>query len=282
MPILSLTPKDLHTYQKKLSELNNTEDSFALIKELHQRLTVNEAELKKLEFAVNLLQIQGNHDLQKDSVKKEHQKLRDIRQTIDDRILIVEQKLYLGIPEDLDEMEQLIIEQEAIVADQEKLNEDEISLLEKMSQIDVGFGKQLAEIDQSRSNHEIPLRATLERELSLVETAEKQTELRSKLLSFLPILLIPILLDLIAFKIGINGASQLIFAHYIFLISLISIQVFFADQIRVKIAAYLAIKQCELFFKQISDNFNELEKAKRLIETKNNIKSEDILSLDMS
>lgn len=179
-------------------------------------------------------------------------------------------------------MEQLIVEQEAIVADQEKLNEDELSLLEKMSQIDVAYGKQLAEIDQSRSNREIPLKSKLERELSLVEAAEKQTALRSKLLSFLPILLIPILLDFIAFKIGINGANQLIFAHYIFLISLISIQVFFADQIRVKIAAYLAIKQCELFFKQISDNFNELEKAKRQIETKHNIKSEDILSLDMS
>jgi len=282
MPILSLSPKDLQTYQKQLSQLANTEDSFAVIKELHQRLTVNEAELKKLEFAVNLLQIQGNHDLQKDALKKEHQKLKDIRQTIDDRILIVEQKLYLGIPDDLDEMEQLIVEQEAIVADQEKLNEDELSLLEKMSQIDVAYGKQLAEIDQSRSNREIPLKSKLERELSQVEAAEKQTALRSKLLSFLPILLIPILLDFIAFKIGINGANQLIFAHYIFLISLISIQVFFADQIRVKIAAYLAIKQCELFFKQISDNFNELEKAKRQIETKHNIKSEDILSLDMS
>lgn len=78
MPILSLSPKDLQTYQKQLSQLANTEDSFAVIKELHQRLTVNEAELKKLEFAVNLLQIQGNHDLQKDALKKEHQKLKDI------------------------------------------------------------------------------------------------------------------------------------------------------------------------------------------------------------
>lgn len=282
MPILSLSPKDLPTYQKQLSQLANTEDNFAIIKELRQRLTVNEAELKKLEFAINLLQIQGNHDLQKDALKKEHQKLKDIRQTIDDRILIVEQKLYLGIPDDLDEMEQLIVEQEAIVADQEKLNEDELSLLDKMSQIDVAFGKQLAEIDQSRSNREIPLKAKLERELSEVETAQKQTELRSKLLSFLPIFLIPILLDFIAFKIGINGASPLIFAHYIFLISLISIQVFFADQIRVKIADHLAVKRCELFFKQISDSFNELEKAKRLLETKHSIKAEDVLSLDMS
>ncbi|WP_316806606.1 hypothetical protein [Pedobacter agri] len=282
MPILSLSPKDLQTYQKQISQLGNTEDSFAVIKELHQRLTINEAELKKLEFAVNLLKIQGDHDLQKDAVKKQHQKLKDIRQTIDDRILIVEQKLYLGIPDDLDEMEQLIVEQEAIVADQEKLNEDELSLLDSMSQIDVAFGKQLAEIDQSRSNREIPLKAKLERELSQVETAQKQTELRSKMLSVLPMLVIPILLDFIASKIGINGSGPLIFSHYIFLISLIAIQIFFADQIRLKIYAFLAVKQCELFFKQISDQFDELEKAKKQIETRHSIKSEDILSLDMS
>ncbi|MDQ1139352.1 hypothetical protein [Pedobacter agri] len=282
MPILSLSSKDLQTYQKRLTQLAHTEDSFAVIKELHQRLTVNEAELKKLEFAVNLLQIQGNHDLQKDAVKKEHQKLKDIRQTIDDRILIVEQKLYLGIPDDLDEMEQLIAEQEAIVADQEKLNEDELSLLEKMSQIDVAFGKQLAEIDQSRSNRELPLNAKLESALQQVEAAQKQTELRSKMLSFLPILLVPIILDCIAYKIGINGSNPLIFSHYIFLISLIVIQIFFADQIRIKIFSFLAVKQCDLFFKQISDSLSELEKTKRQIETKHSIKAEDILSIDMS
>jgi len=282
MPTLSLSPKDLQTYQRQLTQLASTEDSFAMIKELHQRLSINEAELEKVEFAVNLMQIQGSHELQKEAIKKQHQQLKDIRQTIDDRILIVEQKLYLGIPEDLQEMEQLITEQEAIVADQEKLNEDELSLLEKMSQIDVAFGKQLAEIDQSRLNREVPLKAKLERQLSDVAQAAKQTELRSKLLSFIPIFLIPILLDFIAYKIGINGLKPLIFSHYIFLISLIAIQVFYADAIRIKIANHLAKKQCELFFKQISDSLNEIEKAKRQIEAKHSIRAEDILTLDMN
>ncbi|WP_231426169.1 hypothetical protein [Pedobacter sp. Leaf250] len=282
MPILSLSLKDLPNYSKQLLQLSSTKEKFDTVREIYQRISVNEAELEKLEFAVSLLQVQGNYDLQKDSVKKQHQKLKDIRQTIDDRILIVEQKLYLGIPEDLDEMERLIVEQEAIVADQEKLNDDELSLLESMSQIDVAFGKQLAEIDQSRSNRDVPLKAKLERYILTVEETEKRVLLQSKLFSFIPLLVIPIILDFLAYKMGINGAKPIIFSHYIFLISLVGIQIFFADTIIQKTSSFLADKQIALFIKQISDDLNNLEKSKRQIETKNNIKTEDLIALDMN
>lgn len=282
MPILSLSPKDLSNFDKQLVQLSSTKDKFELIREIYKRVSVNETELEKLEFAVNLLQVQGNYDLQKEALRKQHQKLKDIRQTIDDRILVVEQKLYLGIPEDLDEMERLITEQEAIVADQEKLNDDELSLLESMSQIDVAFGKQLAEIDQSRSNRDLPLKAKLERQLLQLEETEKKIQLQSKLYSFLPILIIPIILDYLAYRLGLNGTKQIIFSHYIFLVSFLGIQIFFADTIIQKIGNYLANKQSDVFLKQISDEVNQLDKAKRQIETKHGIKAEDIIALDMN
>ncbi|KQN35231.1 hypothetical protein ASE92_11485 [Pedobacter sp. Leaf41] len=282
MPILSLSPKDLSNYDKQLVQLSSTKDKFELIREIYKRVSVNETELEKLEFAVNLLQVQGNYDLQKEALRKQHQKLKDIRQTIDDRILVVEQKLYLGIPEDLDEMERLITEQEAIVADQEKLNDDELSLLESMSQIDVAFGKQLAEIDQSRSNRDLPLKAKLERQLLQVEETEKKIQLQSKLYSFLPILIIPIILDYLAYRLGLNGTKQIIFSHYIFLVSFLAIQIFFADTIIQKIGNYLAYKQADLFLKQISDEVNQLDKAKRQIETKHGIIAEDVIALNMN
>lgn len=282
MPILSLLPKDLSNYDKQLVQLSSTKDKFELIREIYKRVSVNETELEKLEFAVNLLQVQGNYDLQKEALRKQHQQLKDIRQTIDDRILVVEQKLYLGIPEDLDEMERLITEQEAIVADQEKLNDDELSLLESMSQIDVAFGKQLAEIDQLRSNRDLPLKAKLEGQLLQVEETEKKIQFQSKLYSFLPILIIPIILDYLAYRLGLNGTKQIIFSHYIFLVSFLGIQIFFADTIIQKIGNYLANKQADLFLKQISDEVNQLDKAKMQIETKHGIKAEDVISLDMN
>jgi len=276
MPNHSISPQDLQNFDKQVLKLPHMEDRFAAIKAFYQRLLVNEEELEKLEYAVGLLQLQGNYDLQKDALKKEHQHLKDIRQTIDDRILMVEQKLYLGIPDDLEEMDRLIAEQESIVADQEKLNEDEVSLLNRISQIDVTFGKQLASIEQSRNGRKMPLKSKLDTHLAEIDKAEKDTQVQSKFLSFIPILIIPILLDFIAYKLKINGTTPVIFSHYVFLLSLIGIQIFYGDAIKVKIASHLAQKHTDVFIRQITDSFNEIERSKKQLETKYSIKAEDL------
>jgi len=276
MPNHSISPQDLQNFDKQVLKLPHMEDRFAAIKAFYQHLLVNEEELEKLEYAVGLLQLQGNYDLQKDALKKEHQHLKDIRQTIDDRILMVEQKLYLGIPDDLEEMDRLIAEQESIVADQEKLNEDEVSLLNRISQIDVTFGKQLASIEQSRNGRKMPLKSKLDTHLAEIDKAEKDTQVQSKFLSFIPILIIPILLDFIAYKLKINGTTPVIFSHYVFLLSLIGIQIFYGDAIKVKIASHLAQKHTDVFIRQITDSFNEIERSKKQLETKYSIKAEDL------
>jgi len=276
MPNHSISPQDLQNFDKQVLKLPHMEDRFAAIKAFYQHLLVNEEELEKLEYAVGLLQLQGNYDLQKDALKKEHQHLKDIRQTIDDRILMVEQKLYLGIPDDLEEMDRLIAEQESIVADQEKLNEDEVSLLNRISQIDVTFGKQLASIEQSRNGRKMPFKSKLDTHLAEIDKAEKDTQVQSKFLSFIPILIIPILLDFIAYKLKINGTTPVIFSHYVFLLSLIGIQIFYGDAIKVKIASHLAQKHTDVFIRQITDSFNEIERSKKQLETKYSIKAEDL------
>lgn len=265
MSVSSLSSQDFSKYQEAISTSTNAKKSFSAITELYTRLAINEEELEALQFAAALSNIQTQHDLEKDGFRNEHANLKSIRKAIDDRILTVEQKLYLGLPDDLAEMDRLIAEQEAIVADQEELNENELALMEKMSQSDISYGKKLAALDQSKSNRDLPLKAKLERQLLQVAAAEKQNTSRTGMFSIVVMLVLPIVLDYIAFLIGLNGKgdTRLIFSHYVFLISLIVIQIFFADQIKQQISNFLAKKQGEVFIKEISESLEGIEKSKR-------------------
>ncbi|MFD2287404.1 hypothetical protein GJU39_07535 [Pedobacter petrophilus] len=265
MPVSSLSSQNFSEYQEALSASTSAKKSFSSITELYVRLAVNEEELEALQFAAALSEIQAQHDLEKDGFRNEHSTLKSVRKAIDDRILTVEQKLYLGLPDDLAEMDRLIAEQEAIVADQEELNENELALMEKMSRSDISYGKKLAALDQSKSNRDLPLKAKLERQLLQVAAAEKQNTSRTGIFSMVIMLLVPIVLDYIAFLLGLNGKgnTRLIFSHFVFLISLIVIQVFFTDQIKQKISNFLAKTQCEVFLKEISESLDTIEKSKR-------------------
>lgn len=265
MSVRSLSSQHFSQYQEALSASTNAKKSFSSIVDLYQRLAINEEELEALQFEAALNEIQQQYDLQKESFRNDHQVLKGIRKAIDDRILVVEQKLYLGLPDDLSEMDRLIAEQEAIVADQEQLNENELSLLEKMSKSDISYGKKLAALDQSKSNRELPLKTKLDRQILQVAQAEKQTAFRTHIFSLAASLLIPIILDYLAFLLGLNGKSEtrLIFSHYIFLISLIVIQLFFIQEIQHKISSFLAKKQCETFLNEISASLESIEKSKR-------------------
>ncbi|MFW0715284.1 hypothetical protein [Pedobacter sp. N23S346] len=265
MSVSSLSSQDFSKYQEAISTSTSAKKSFSSITELYARLAINEEELEELQFAAALSEIQMQHDLEKDGFRNEHTTLKSVRKAIDDRILAVEQKLYLGLPDDLAEMDRLIAEQEAIVADQEELNENELSLMEKMSRSDISYGKKLAALDQSKSNRDLPLKEKLERQLSQVAVAEKQNTFRTGLFSIVIMLLVPIVLDYIAFLLGLNGKgdTRLIFSHYVFLISLIVIQHFYANQIKERISNFLAKKQGEVFLKEISESLEGIEKNKR-------------------
>jgi len=133
-----------------------------------------------------------------------------------------------------------------------------------------------ASLDQSRSNRKLPLKSKLATRLSEIDKAEKETAVQSKWLSFVPVLIIPIVLDFIAYKLNINGTTPVIFSHYIFLLSLIAIQVFFGEKINIKLSSHVAKKHTDNFIKQISDSFNELERSKKQLENKYSIKAEDL------
>lgn len=265
MSVSSLSSQNFSQYQEALSTSTSAKKSFTSIIDLYQRLAINEQELEVLQFDSLSTEIQAQYDLQKESFRSEHQVLKGVRKAIDERILIVEQKLYLGLPDDLAEMDRLIAEQEAIVADQEELNENELALLEKMSQSDISYGKKLAALDQSKSNRELPLKSKIDRQLSQVALAQKQNTFRTNILSIVVILLIPIILDYIAYLLGLNGKTdtRLIFSHYVFLIAFIVIEFFFAEKIKNIVSTFLAKKQCESFLSEISASLDNIEKAKR-------------------
>ena len=283
MPIQPLSVKDLPKYQQQLAETNTAEDSFAVIIDLFGRLAINEAQLEKLNFAITLLEAEREYDNQKKVFITEHQNLKEAYKLIDNRILAVEQKLYLGIPDDLKEMDKLILEQETIVADQERLNQDEKILLEKMSQVDIKYGKQLAGLDQSRTNRELPLNAKLERQILGIKDAIKNTSAKSRLVSISAVLLLSIVLDGLSFSLGLNEkiATGLIFSHYIFLISLIALLFFFADSLKHKLSLANAKKQCLTFFDQISGSLVEIEGKRKKMEINYQINIQDILDLDL-
>lgn len=265
MSVRSLSANHISQYQETLSALPDAKERFSLITELYKGLSVNEEELEAMQFEVALKGIQEQYDLQKESFRKDHQVLKSVRKAIDERILVVEQKLYLGLPDDLAEMDRLIAEQEAIVADQEQLNENELALLEKISQSDISYGKKLAAFDQSKSNRELPLKTKLERQLMQVVQAEKKTAFRTSIFSVLIILMVPVILDYFAYLLGLNGKTdtRIIFSHYVFLLSLIVLEFFYAQRIKSLVAAFLAKKQCEAFLTEISDSLESIEKSKR-------------------
>ena len=134
-----------------------------------------------------------------------------------------------------------------------------------MSQSDISYGKKLAALDQSKTNREVPLKSKLERQLAQVAEAEKQTAFRTGIISMVIILLIPIILDYFAYLLGLNGKTdtRLIFTHYVFLISLILIEFFYAQRIKILVAAFLAKKQGDLFLNEISASLESIEKSKR-------------------
>ncbi|NTE01314.1 hypothetical protein G6M26_01835 [Agrobacterium tumefaciens] len=272
MSVRSLSSQNFSQYQEALSTSNSAKKSFSSIIDLYQRLAINEEELEALQFDSLLTEIQSQYDLQKESFRNEHQVLKGVRKAIDERILIVEQKLYLGLPDDLTEMDRLIAEQEAIVADQEELNENELALLEKMSQSDISYGKKLAALEQSKSNRELPLKSKLDRQLSQVAQAEKQTVFRTNIFSIVIILIIPIILDYIAYLLGLNGKTdtRLIFSHYVFLITFIIIEFFYVEKIKNLVSTFLAKKQCDSFLNEISASLDNIEKAKRKLNINHN------------
>lgn len=273
MPLTAITESELKAFQDSFSKLNtNRSDILSDLRLLYSRFQLNEQNLVSLEFEFNKSRIEAEYASAKRALQGKLDVLKTQYKQIDNRISSVEQKLSRGIPEDLKLVNILIAEQEAIILEQEKLNADEAIIAQKVTELDVSYGKKLAQTDQNRSAKLAPIQSRFEQYDASLEKAQKSISLKVGLLSMVPILGLPLLLEVVLSKLDIpislsKSENQLVVSHYIFLLALILTEVFLAKRVRNVIHTLLAIQQAKVKTQELmslfSANIRNLEKLER-------------------
>ena len=284
MSLKPLSIEQFRAFQDALKKnVQSASQYFKGLKSLYSAFEINEQELVQLEFGAELIAVEQEYETLKTACAAEHQSLKNRYKLIDDRILAVEQKLYLGIPDDLNEMDKLIFEQESIVSDQETLNEAEGVLLEKMSRIDVDYGKRLAKLDQSRLNRNLPLQSKSDAFQHQLSQQEKQIGFKSKLFVLIPVLLIWIVLDFLFQKLFSQDLSlskgHSMLNHFVFLIGFILTEWFVTDQLKAKVSTGMAKKICDGFVHELEQSLAENERKVKQIEQRLSLSRNDILKV---
>lgn len=280
MPFIPLSRAQLSAFRTELQEQKSSpSECFATLRRLQESFSRNVEELAIMDYSTSLLGAESQYNELKGECKTAYQVLKQQQKQLDERILAVEQKLYLGLPEDLVEMEKVITEQEFIVADQERINQLEENILEEMRKIDIDHGKRLAVLDQSKENRSLPLKSKQEAFRLKIDGAEKQLSFKTKVFSLAPIILIPILIDFIAVKIGIqqSGESHFIFSHYAFLLSFLILEIFFAERLKHFAANRLSKGICLTLLSELEASLIENEREIQKLEQKCGISLHDVL-----
>lgn len=267
---LSFKEQLAHYRKHFLQQPKSLKLRFTALGKLYEHYANHAKDLSLLIYSTAITKAELEYGELKGACRNEHQQLKQLQNELDNSSLMVEQQLYLGLPDDLKEMEKIINAQEAILAEQQRINLLEEQLLERMRLIDIDHGKKLAAIEQATVDR-IPPIHTEKQALDdrLAEEAKKIT-LQTKVLSILPILLIPIILDIIAQRIGIQNSSspQLIFSHYIFLISLILMEIFASSYIKDKIATKLSSITCNQLVIELESKWLTNQEQIKLLEQK--------------
>jgi len=267
MPITSLSETDLEAYRNDLSNPEkSTGELFIKLNGLYQRFAGNEQLLTDFEYVSELNTLENNYASKKEHYTKEISELKRQFKQLDNRIVAAEQKLRHGIPEDLMVMDKIIAEQESIVEDQEKLNNAETYIVEQVRKIDIEHGKDLQKLEQQQNNRSTPFQSKFSAFNEQMKLAEKRITLKVSAFSLVAIVGIPLIIDTIFVWLGMpalgKNANNLILTHYMFLISLILVELFMADKIRSRISRMLSIS----YLKDSLSNLNNL-----LAENKNQI-----------
>jgi len=270
MPISQSYQGQLLDYrQEVLAQKSSPSIRFKKLRGLYENYSLDTEDLAIMEYGTSLIAAERNYDGLKSACKTEHQSLKQLQRNLDERTLAIEQRLYLGLPDDLKEMEKVINEQESILVDQQKINQLEEELLEKMRRIDIDHGKKLALIEQNSVNKTIPQKKAREDFDLTIDTEELKIAKKIRIFSLLPIVLIPIVLDLLAEKFGIQRITEnhFIFNHYTFFISFLIIEFFFASRIRSNIGDQLSKKSCGLLVSELeiawTENDNQIKQLEK-------------------
>jgi hypothetical protein len=192
-----------------------------------------------------------------------------------------QQKLRHGIPEDLLVMDKIIAEQESIVEDQEKLNNAESFIVEQVRKIDIEHGKDLQKLEQQQGNRSIPFKSRFSAFNEQIKNAEKRITLKVSAFSLIAIIGIPLVIDTVFGLIGLPALSKntnnLVFTHYMFLISLILVELFLAEKIRSRISRMLSISYLKDSLSALSSLLAENKRQIFKIESDHNILIADFI-----
>ncbi|RBQ02922.1 hypothetical protein [Pedobacter miscanthi] len=276
MPIPSLSETDLEAYRTDLSNPEkSTGELFIKLNGLYQRFAGNEQLLADFEYVSALNSLENTYSSKKEHFNKEITELKRQFKQLDNRIVAAEQKLRHGIPEDLMVMDKIIAEQESIVEDQEKLNKAESSIVEQVRKIDIEHGKDLQKLEQQQNNREVPFKSKFSAFNEQIANAEKGITFKVTGFSILAIVGIPLIIDLFFTRMGLpafaKNTNNIIFNHYLFLITLILMEIFLADKIRNRISRMLSISYLKDSLNTLDHLFSENEKQIARVEAEHHI-----------
>lgn len=260
MSITAVTESDLQAYQDRLNQPRIARSGIlSELKVLYNRFKENEKNLIDLKYGLQRRQITEQYRTQKQLHQSKLTALKAQYKLIDERIYTVEQQLDQGIPDDLSLMDQLIAEQESIIGLQEKLGKQEAQILEEISQVDVAYGKTNEQLDQQRKAQHSPLKQRFTGYSDKLTEAGKKIRLKVRIYALLPVLGLPVIIEIIAGIAGVSlssstSESHLAIFHPIFFISLILSEIFVAERARNSIYTLLA----QQYAKTLSDELMDL------------------------
>ena len=283
MSILALTESDLKTYQDKLTHPSTSRSGILTeLRVLYERYQVNEKNLIDLESNQEMMRIEKEYLAEKQRFNIRISELKILYKQIDNRIASVEQKLSRGIPEDLNIIDKLIAEQEAIIVEQEKLNAEEAFLTQQVSTIDVTYGKAREKLEQKWMAKQAALKPKFE-EFSLKLIAlSKKIKTKVNALVLIPVLGVPLLIELIASIIGVpislsSGKSPNAAFHYLFISTLVLTEIFLAERIRNVIYSFFAVRSAKSYADELSTMYQQHSKQIAKFENSSGMRIEQLL-----
>ncbi|WP_231463666.1 MULTISPECIES: hypothetical protein [unclassified Pedobacter] len=280
MPLTLLSEKDITRYQELISDKKTSINIlFTELIELYNKLEVNENALKQFENQAEIIRIKKDYDLKKEHWDSELLELKKQYRQLDNRIIAAEQKMARGIPDDLMIMEKLIAEQEAIVADQEKLNQAENELISHVREIDIEYGKQQEKINQRNVFVKADAGDKNGNLREKIKSAEQKIIYATKLVATILTLIIPVILDYFTKSISLSLKPHSVLSnHYIFLISFILTEVFLGEKIRQYVSNIFASKYLKNDFEHLKSLFSKNSSKISKLEKVYNIKLQEVVN----
>jgi len=248
MPLIELTESDLNAYLTELSYSTLcSRGNLRELSDMYSRFGLNEQNLINFEYHVENSRIENDYIQEKERCQRAFDDLKQQYKQIDNRIISVEQKLSRGIPEDLQLIDKLIAEQEAIVQEQENLNAAESELKKHITSVDITYGKTGEKLRQNRIARLAPIKSRFEQFTAMINKNDQKIKSKTNIFALFVVIGVPLLLEFVAGGIRIptiasadtnHGAP----AHYLFISSLLLMELFFAERVRNRIYAFFAIR----------------------------------------